>query len=243
MKKPPLLLAAALALLLCAVGLVVYGETQVPAPRFTGSLHDLLPSAPPGWTRKEKAIADTPEMKEAVGELLNFDDGIFVDYTGASGERLSVYMAYWKPGKMSHRLIAVHTPDVCWVGSGWQKTKSTMTPALAIDGTDEPAPGKPVAAPVAVPPGEDRIFTNQGTPEYVWFWHLVGNEVKSYSTGAQPPWYAAISDIFERGLKQRDEQFFIRLSSSQPLENLMHGAILPDLLRRLPWPAADALKR
>jgi len=112
MKKSALIFGLAATLLFSAVGLFIYGDTQVPAPEFTGKLKDLLPPSPSGWTMKEKPIADTPEIQQAVGELLNFSDGVFADYTNAAGDRLSVYIAYWVPGKMLYPLIDNHTPDI-----------------------------------------------------------------------------------------------------------------------------------
>jgi hypothetical protein len=235
MKKPTLLLSLALALLLAATGLVAYGTLHIPEPTFKGSLHDLLPPPPPGWTMKEKPIAESAEMKKAVSELLNYDDGIFVDYLGPGGHRLSVYIAYWRPGKMSHRLVAVHTPDVCWVGGGWQKTKAGTTPELSIPVAPSLQPE--LVASTVIPPGEDRIFTINGTTEHVWFWHLVGNESKAYGTGTAPPWYATFTDLLSKGLKQREEQFFIRLSSNIPMNELYTGPALPAVLASLPWPA------
>lgn len=224
MKKSSLFVTLALVLLGTALSLVIYGETQVPPPRFTGTLKGLLPSPPPGWALKEKPIADTPEMQQAVGELLNFSDGVFADYTNAAGDRLSVYIAYWVPGKMSHRLVASHTPDVCWVGGGWKKVDSSRL-----------EPMTPISGP-QIPAGESRVFTANDSPEHVWYWHLVGNESKSYGTGTTAPWYAAITDIFKKGLNQREEQFFIRLSSNRPLRLLEDGPVLPNVLRAMPWP-------
>lgn len=228
MKKSAILLAMAGLLLGGAIGLVIYGETQVPEPRFTSTLREILPPAPAGWTKTEKPIADTPEMQRAVGELLNFDDGIFVDYTNAAGDRLSVYIAYWTPGRMSHRLVAGHTPDVCWVGGGWQRTAMSRTDTLEVARANGSA--------VVVPAGESRTFVANGNPEHVWFWHLVGEESKSYGTGGTAPWHAAVSDILRKGLNQREEQFFIRLSSSKPVVQFVGEAVLEDVLARIPWP-------
>ena len=195
----------AVVLLIAAAGLIVYGSTRIPEPTFHGKLADLLPEPPPGWTMVKKAIADTPEMKAAVDELLNYDDGVFVDYTNGT-DRLSVYIAYWTPGRMSQRLVASHTPDVCWVGNGWQNEKSSVVDGLR-------AAGRVVA------PAESRRFSINGTTEYVWFWHTVGGETKSYSTGSVPPWYAPLTDMLRKGLNQREEQFFIRVSSRAPLNS------------------------
>lgn len=220
--RPRILVFTPLLLVAAAIALIAYGAMHVPSPTFRGEVRDLLPSPPPGWTLKEKPIADSPEMQEAVGELLNFDDGVFVDYLGPGNERLSVYIAYWTPGRMSHRLVASHTPDVCWVGGGWRKAAEADTASLL--------PNLPV--------GEARTFEIAGTTEHVWYWHLVGDESKRYGTGHAPPWHAAVTDMLRKGLNQRDEQFFIRISSSQPLESFLHSGVLRDLLTRLPWPEA-----
>jgi len=210
-------------LLLTAVALVIYGNSRIPAPSFHGSLAHILPPPPPGWTMKTREIADTPEIKEAVGEILNYDDGVFVDYTNGM-DRLSVYIAYWKPGKMSQRLVATHTPDVCWVGSGWAKESSETVTNLSVDGN-------------LLPPAEGRVFRIQGNAEYVWFWHVIGPEVKTYATGFVPPWYAPLIDLARKGLNQREEQFFIRLSSQNPLNSLSLEPVLNPVLRKLPLPA------
>ena len=219
------------ALLVFAIGLVLYGTTHVPQPRFTGRLVDLLPAAPTGWIMKEKPIADSEELKQAVGEILNFDDGVFVDYTNASGERLSVYIAYWTPGKMSHRLIAVHTPDVCWVQAGWLKKTGGPTPDVKASLVNLKTKKE-----VQLPRGENRVFSYNGVTEYVWFWHIVGNESKTYGNEGTPPWHSAISDLFAKGLNQREEQLFLRISSNQPIDSFMNSEILPSLLAAFPWP-------
>ena len=210
----------AVILLIAATGLIVYGSTRIPEPTFHGKLADLLPEPPPGWTMVKKAIADTPEMKAAVDELLNYDDGVFVDYTNGT-DRLSVYIAYWTPGRMSQRLVASHTPDVCWVGNGWKKESSETVTGLTAGGE-------------ALPPAEGRLFTINGSGEYVWFWHLVGGDAKSYATGNVPPWYAPLSDLVAKGLNQREEQFFIRLSSNVPLTSKELKPLMEKVISGLP---------
>lgn len=219
MKKT--LIFASLLLLTAAV-LILYGNMHVPEPTFHGKLADLLPPPPSGWKMTTREIADTPEMQEAVGELLNYDDGVFVDYTNGT-HRLSVYIAYWTPGRMSQRLVAGHTPDVCWVGNGWEKKSSETVTGLTASGKQ-------------LPPAEGRLFTANGNPEYVWFWHIVGSEAKSYATGFAPPWYAPLTDLVDKGLHQREEQFFVRLSSSSPMQNPSLEPLLEALLANLPLP-------
>jgi hypothetical protein len=95
---------------------------------------DLVPKQeelPPGWTVEYKPIADTPEMKKAVAELLNYDDAVYAVYSNGT-RHLSVYIAYWTPGKMAQRLVAGHTPDVCWVGAGWRIVEAKSGVSLAM---------------------------------------------------------------------------------------------------------------
>ena len=235
MPKPRLLLiAATLALLGIAVGLVVYGSTRPLTPTFHGRLSDLMPPAPPGWNRTEQPIADTPEMIKAVGETLNYDDGVFYTYT--SGPlRLSVYAAYWQPGKMSARLVAGHTPDVCWVGAGWQCTeRDVASPELpALSSQLVALSSQLPATSYQLPLVETRTFVAQGTTEYVWFWHLVDGRPQSYGTGGKPPWHAMFTDMIRRGFDQRGEQFFIRLSSPQRLDDPALQPVLAPVLNSL----------
>ena len=250
-RKTVLLMVAALALLLTAIGLIIYGQTRPLEQTFHGKLADLLPPAPAGWTRTERPIADTPEMKQKVNETLNFDDGVFYDYTNGN-LRLSVYIAYWAPGKMSSRLVAGHTPDVCWVGAGWECTErgevtpppSAIRDPLSVggtpssrDGLQSTARGRAGYIP-QLPPAESRTFAANGTTEYVWFWHLVGGESQSYGTGKQPPWYAFITDMMQAGFSQRGEQFFIRLSSPLRLDDPALAQVLEPTLKALPLHSA-----
>jgi hypothetical protein len=214
-----------------AIILVIYGSTRPLERTFHGQLVELLPEAPPGWTRTLRPIADTPEMQKAVGEILNYDDGVFADYIQGSN-RLSVYIAYWKPGKMQHRQVASHTPDVCWVVAGWACTeRGEVRYQLSAVSDQKSDIGRPRSV---LPPAEARTFTINRNTEYVWFWHMVGGAPKSYGTGALPPWYASFADIFEKGFQQREEQFFIRLSSAQPLDSPALAPALEPVLRALP---------
>lgn len=213
-------LLVSVSLLALSIGAAIRGTLQPPARQFTGTLREILPPAPLDWTMHQQVIADTPEMKEAVNELLNFDDAVYVDYIGPNQERLSVYIAYWTPGKMSHRLIASHIPDICWIGNGWKKIEDTNTSQFL--------PNLPV--------GEARVFSTGSKLEYVWYWHIVGGDSIRYISGQAPPWHAFISDMAKKGLNQRQEQIFIRISSERPISNFLNTPILPQLIHSIPWP-------
>ena len=188
------------------LALVAYGALRpLPVPVFRGDLRALLPAAAevPGWTVQEQDIAETPEMKRAVDEILNYDQALFVNYIKGA-ERISVYIAYWKPGKMPSRLVRGHTPDVCWVGGGWEIVSAGQALPFVASG--------PIAFPT-----EQRHMRHGNRDEWVVFWHhVMGQRIRNSSQ--PPPWYAAITDVFRRGLDQRNEQIFVRVSAPTPME-------------------------
>lgn len=230
------LLGGSMVLLLGAIALVIYGGHRPMRRTFHGHVADLLPTAAdlPGWTIQELPIADTPEMQKKVGEVLNFDDGAFCIYTHGT-DRLSVYIAYWTPGRMSSRLVAGHTPDVCWVNGGWKVDAAESGAELAVDIS---GPGTPqrasVQAVTPLLPAEERTMSKDGATEYVAFWHRVGDEIVSYRTHGLPPWYAAFGDMLRRGLDQRQEQFFIRISSNRPVSEWPELTAYRKIMQRMP---------
>jgi hypothetical protein len=175
-----------------------------------GPLSKLLPAQLENGTVRDEPIAASDEMKKAVGELLNFNDGLFRIYQ-LPDARVSVYVAWWEAGRMSPRLVATHTPDVCWPGNGWTRDQ---TAEGGLGSLSEELRTKGFAQ------GECRVFSMQNKPEYVVFWHKVGDEMLSYGTGFAPPWWAWIDEMWRGGLNLRNEQLFVRISSDKPLEKI-----------------------
>lgn len=167
-----------------------------------------LPASLKGGSVRDEPIAATEEMKKAVGGLLNFNDGLFRLYQ-LSDIRVSVYVAWWEAGRMSPRLVAIHTPDVCWPGNGWVRDKVAEAKLGA---------GSYELAAAGFAEGECRVFTMREKPEYVVFWHKVGDEMLSYKTGWAPPWWAWLDEMWRGGLNLRKEQLFVRISSDKPLD-------------------------
>lgn len=174
------------------------------------SLAKRLPAQLAEGNAHDEPIAATEEMKKAVGELLNFNDGIYRIYQLPKA-RISVYAAWWETGRMSPRLVAAHTPDVCWPVNGWARDQ-------AAEGKRGALRSELTASGFAE--GETRVFVANGKPEYVVFWHKVGDEMLSYGTGYAPPWWAWLDEMWRGGLNLRKEQLFVRISSDQPLENI-----------------------
>jgi hypothetical protein len=130
---------------------------------------------------------------------------------------------------MSHRLIAAHTPDVCWVGAGWERMDGRQ---IQLSGVDmQVIPGTETREAVEASHltnsaladvfWEYREFNLRGRTEYVIFLHLVGGRGMNYGVIGLPPWYSVWQDLAERGLRQREEQFFVRISGNRPLPEII----------------------
>ncbi len=180
----------------------------VPPPEqtFNGTLADIVPSNLPGWKIQDLDIADTPEASARVSDFLNFDDSIFRVFTKGD-TRVGLYIAYWSPGKTSYRWAGAHTPDTCWVVNGWACIKREYSIPFQHGN-------------IQFQPAEYGIYETKTDKQHVYFWHLVGNEAYAYRQKSVPNVFAALIDIQHHGLNLRKEQFFIRLSSNNSIEQL-----------------------
>lgn len=209
--------------LFAGLGLLLVGSRPPPERTFLGSVRDLLPKPEeiPGWTVEYLPIAETPEIQAKVSEALNFDEAVFAVYERGE-QRLSVYIAYWTPGKMPYRFVASHTPDVCWTLAGWKTLRASSGVRLS-DGSGG-----------MLLPVEERTMERNGNIENVVFWHLLDGQTMSYGSGGLPPWYATFTDLFARKLNQRPEQFFIRISSNTPVEGWSAMEVYSRIVVRFP---------
>ncbi len=183
-------------------------SVQVEQPRMLEmSLGQRLPAALEGWLVVEQPIADTPEMKKAVGALLNYDDAVFRIYRRGALQ-FAVYVAYWGPGRMPRREVASHTPDVCWALNGWVPTLSDLGKVIQVEQQK-------------LRPAQFRVFSmNAQPPQYVLFWHLADGELVTYQNGRGVGWLATATDLFRFGIWLKPEQVFVRISSDTPFEQL-----------------------
>ena len=47
--------------------------------------------------------------------------------------QITLYLAYWRPGQAPVSLVASHTPDACWPGTGWVLEPPPGGPPTALD--------------------------------------------------------------------------------------------------------------
>lgn len=193
----------ALAALMVAF-VVFYNRTPVaPSEPDLAAVSELLPTDFPGWQ------VHTPPDLYRFSPVLQTEHLAERNYfhQGPDGPvLLNAYVAYWRPGQASVSLVATHTPDACWPGSGWvQEWSPEDQVALEFDGTR-----------LAV--AEHRVFRLGGTPRHVWYWHVYDGRVINYRA---PYSVTALLEIaLEFGFRREGAQYFVRFSSNRPWEEL-----------------------
>lgn len=125
-----------------------------------------------------------------------------------NGELVTVnaYVAHWPAGQASVSLVATHTPDACWPGTGWEP---------------RPHPQRQVALEFAgrkLPVAEHRLFERDRQPQHVWFWHVYDGRVIDYRAPYAVRNLVAIA--LEYGFRREGTQYFVRFSSNRPWEDL-----------------------
>ncbi|HWA85828.1 MAG TPA: exosortase/archaeosortase family protein [Opitutus sp.] len=198
------LLAAGLA---CVAGLAAFFFFNTrPSVRSTLPVPDLaamLPETVGGWevdtardlyqfsdTLRTRFLAQRTYRRERHGGL----------------EQITIYLAYWRAGQAPVSLVAMHTPDACWPGTGWTAIKRTPAQeALELPGRTLPA-------------AESRLFSNSGYPQYVWFWHLYNGRPITY----QDPYstLALLRIAWRYGFIHDGDQVFVRVSSNLPWKEI-----------------------
>jgi hypothetical protein len=213
---PALVLSVAVAL----QGTHLFRET--PRPRDI-HLSQAVPSTLPGWEGHDVPLGPNEFVAGEVEKVLNYDQVLYREYRH-NGETFGVYVAYWGPGKMPTRFVASHTPDRCWTENGWHCIDMKFKEREDIEG-------------VALQPAESRLFEppDGGSPTYVLYWHLVDGKIYDYGErfNSVPDPLRWWKDAVQQVLLGSREQFFIRLTSNEPLERLFGDPGVVEVLRSL----------
>lgn len=176
-----------------------------------------------GWTSRDVPLGASEFLSSEVEKVLNYDEYVNREFS-REGRQFAVYVAYWGPGKMPTRLVASHTPDRCWTENGWRCIAMKFKLSEVFEG-------------LALQPAEWRVFEPPvgGPPTYVMYWHLV--EGRTYDYGSrfnQVPspvlWW---KDAVRQAMLGSREQYFIRVTSNEPVENLWNDPGFAEVMRGL----------
>ena len=186
---------------IAVVALFFFHNTQ-PSQRQSAVDPDLwaiLPASPPTW----QAASSTNLFQYAdVLRTKALAQRTYRQAKEAGAMEITLYLAYWRPGQAPVSLVASHTPDTCWPGSGWVLQSPPFSPPSLVVG------GRTLASP------EAEFFENGGYPQYVWFWHLYAGRPIPY---VNPYSIRRLLGIAWRyGFQHDGEQLFVRVSSNRP---------------------------
>lgn len=188
---------------------VAAGLKSVPEGSLDAPLEDKIPASLSGWAVRDLDLGPTESVTERSFQLLNLDDFVHREYR--RGDRVfTVYVAYWKPGKMPVRLVNQHTPDRCWTEAGWVCT-------------DREWNVERVAGTTALQPGQWGVFELGEAKNFTYFWHIVGGEAHWYGgerLNTKSSLTSVVEDFKKFGLNVHREQFFVRITSPEPMDSL-----------------------
>lgn len=186
---------------------------QPPLP----NLDAVLPAVAPGW---QVITADDLNRFKDVLQTDHFIQRTYVRrLPNGTDLQVTAYIAYWGPGQASPSLVATHTPDACWPGSGWE--------AITIPDTRETLQ----IGPREVATAEHRLFRNNGFPQHVWFWHIYDRQPVRYLDPLSPRNLLKIAALY--GFRRAGDQMFIRLSSNHPWADIAQEPLVADIFAQL----------
>ncbi len=199
----------AMAMVVVVSVMLQLGPQRAPRPGKGLHLSAMLPQKLAGWSGKDVPLGATEAATGMVEKTLRFDDVYFREFS-SRGRTVSLYVAYWGPGKMPTQLVASHTPDRCWVENGWSCDDLKHDVSL-------------ISREAGLAPGEWRLFsTPAGQKLAVVFWHRIGDGFYDYGDRVNrvPSVWRWWRDAAKQVFGSPGEQYFVRLTSDQPFETL-----------------------
>ena len=157
-------------------------------------------------------LAESAEMQSKVNELLRYDEATYFNVL-INGVPLSVYAAYWSPGRQRPRYVGDHTPDICWTLSGMSMSTGDFPEIKAF-------PEQP----------QFRVFQGPGGKVEVIYIHTYGGHRSGYAEGARSKGNSFIRSFEEETLSPLKEQYFVRISCPGNLTALYYSVHLSELV-------------
>jgi Protein of unknown function (DUF3485) len=187
----------------------------------SGFLAAHMPMEAGAWRGQDEPLGPNESVTDAAARILNFDDYAYRVYRNRE-QTLSVYIAYWGAGRMPTHKVASHTPDRCWVENGWTVREARFSVPVTFWAT-------------RLKPAEWRLFSPpgaQGGGQYVLYWHLVGSDLYDYGArlNTKPHPVKWLRDSLAYAMKGSQEQYFIRLTSDRPVDELIQDTELKPLI-------------
>jgi hypothetical protein len=182
---------------------------DVGSPRETEYFAGKVPIGLAGWSARELPLGNTELLAGQVSSMLNFDAFVFREFARGT-DRIAVYAAYWRPGRMPVSRVVSHTPDRCWTENGWNCETMVFNERWSIPTIGE------------LQPAQRRVFRSPvGAAEHVAFWHFVNGEPfdfgERFTAFTDPKMW--IKQTLAYAALGSGEQCFIRITSDRPFEH------------------------
>jgi hypothetical protein len=222
---------------------------------------DVIPATLAGVESRDLPVAETESVSKAVDEALGFSDYRYREYR-KDGLQFAVYLAYWQDRKRHFMDLGTHAPDNCWVSNGWKMDPKLPKRAFALQtpvegeslrlsqgsvnqGSDLQLELKTSTGVVATGattwPAEDRVFHAGGNTIYVAYWHLLDGKPLDYTRYGTGKTTGYLIDNLSHYWRGTAEQYFLRISSNLPMDQLektpAFQAVLASLAKHLPLSA------
>ena len=206
--------------LLTAVALAAcFAARTRPASRPDAPVPDLaafLPAAAAGW---QVEPGDDLAGFRSTLQTEHLAQRTYLRPTDHGPERVTLYLAYWRPGQASVSLVASHTPDACWPGAGWEpRPVSVPRVRLALA-------NRTLAA------AEARAFRSGPEAQNVWYWHLYAGRPLSHQDPNSPAELLRLA--WRYGFRRDGDQLFVRVSSNLDWAAIRDEPFLVALFARL----------
>jgi hypothetical protein len=185
-------------------------------------LNVIVPNVVEGWTSRSLPLGESEMAVAAVRGILNFDSYVNREFSQA-GRKFTLYGGFWSAGRMPAQSVASHSPDHCWVLSGW--TCISWRSAVA-----------PPEVAAALGPLEERRFrAPDGSLVNVWYWHLQDGVSNGYGYRGNLIGYSSrwIRDGLRQLFSGAPEQVFLRISSQQSIDDIVADPGVSEILRSL----------
>jgi hypothetical protein len=209
--------------LLAAVALQGMDVFHKPVATRAPHLVQAMPALVGDWRMRDVPLGPNEFVTKVAEKTLNYDEVLYREYRRGA-EYFTVYVAYWGAGKMPAQLVASHTPDRCWTENGWHCRDMKFHKTYFLDGRE-------------LQPAEWRLFDppNGGNAIHLIFWHLVKGHVYDFGErfNSVPDPVRWCKNAVQQAFLGNQEQYFIRVASSLPMETLWNEPGFAEVLRGL----------
>lgn len=219
-------LAAVVAIVLMAVG-VRTSKTLMP-PKPEGHLALAVPMQSGKWKGEDTPLGATEEVQRASENLLSVNEYLSRKYTSGKSE-FTLYISYWAQGKESVAKASTHVPDNCWVRNGWKNLKDKKS-----DGNVFSVGGKKLK-PFYKREFEIKNPSGEVQNRKVAYWYVVNGKAYDFGSGETsiPSPTKYVRNMIRQSKEGIPEQYFVRVDSSSPIEEIFEDADFQKILNAL----------